>query len=355
MKMNGNGVSLPEWFAPLCDEINRELARLSQTDQDHRPALVKAVADLRERIRGWSNSLAKPDLNPAVREDLEVEYANAKARVRELESALEGLDGLVEQQRKILDPRDVLERLQRLADVMASGNVTMGSLELGRHINHIVAYPDGTVVMKTNKLGVFEGATALLARPDAPKPERPSSETKRIVPRRRGRLKIDEPFATDASQHDDLQRLDPNRFSGLGPEWFWEDTLEIPKPTFWAAEYAAEVVRQRANGMTIEKLAEHFGKTPPTIRHALRIGATALADQELPRKIPRRRWAEDHTAEVMQLKNEGLSTDGIAKRLGKSDTTIRAALKRARDVAGAQGQSESSGNGPTARSDGEAL
>ena len=37
--MNFTGLNLPDWFGPLCEEIERELARLSQTENDRRPAM----------------------------------------------------------------------------------------------------------------------------------------------------------------------------------------------------------------------------------------------------------------------------------------------------------------------------
>jgi hypothetical protein len=60
------------------------------------------------------------------------------------------------------------------------------------------------------------------------------------------------------------------RFAGLGPEWFWEDTFQLPRKTCWAREQAAEVARLRAGGLTLEELAVHFGKSVPTIRAALK-------------------------------------------------------------------------------------
>ena len=85
----------------------------------------------------------------------------------------------MEQQHKLLDPRQVLERMNRLAEVLASGNVTFGNLELGRHIDRIAAYPDGHVVMRTNKLGVFEGASVLLSRSTRRQPNRRSGRRSR--------------------------------------------------------------------------------------------------------------------------------------------------------------------------------
>lgn len=95
----------------------------------------------------------------------------------------------------------------------------------------------------------------------------------------------------------------------------------------WAEENALTVAHQRAAGMTMEQLAKHFKKSIPTIRSA--IGKAARLDQavrDLPKKMPRSRWAEDHAAEVAAMKREGTSTAAIARHFRKSETTIRAAL-----------------------------
>ncbi|MEM9569151.1 MAG: hypothetical protein AAF974_12685, partial [Cyanobacteria bacterium P01_E01_bin.34] len=46
----------------------------------------------------------------------------------------------------------------------------------------------------------------------------------------------------------------------------------------------------------------------------------------LPRRMPRPRWAEEHAAEVAQLRGNGMGTADLAKHFGKSDTSIRQAL-----------------------------
>src|SRR4051794_41173050 len=135
--MTGNGCPLPEWFAPLCAEIERELQRLSHTQPDRRSGLGEGVTTPQESIPGWAQSLAKPDLSPIVREDLEAQYVEAKTRLQELEVALMALEGQSAQRQHVLDPAMALARLHRLADVLASGNVTLGNLELGRHIDRI--------------------------------------------------------------------------------------------------------------------------------------------------------------------------------------------------------------------------
>ena len=48
--------------------------------------------------------------------------------------------------------------------------------------------------------------------------------------------------------------------------------------------------------------------------------------------MPRANWARDLAAEVAELQASGLSTAKIAEQLNRSDTTIREALKCAREV-----------------------
>ena len=55
--------------------------------------------------------------------------------------------------------------------------------------------------------------------------------------------------------------------------------------------------------------------------------------KRLPKKMPRACWPKDHAAEVVKLKAKGMSTKEIASHLGKSNTTIRAALTYATEVA----------------------
>ena len=97
----------------------------------------------------------------------------------------------------------------------------------------------------------------------------------------------------------------------------------------WAEAHAAEVAQLHAT-MTMQQLAAHFGKTIPTIRNTLRkAAASGVLAAALPKKLRRACWAEDQAAEIIAMKKEGKSTVEIAQHFGKSDTTIRAALKLA--------------------------
>jgi hypothetical protein len=159
--------------------------------------------------------------------------------------------------------------------VLASGNVALGNLELSRHIDRIEVHTDGRVVMRTRKLGIFEGLVALRARPCGSTPSvAEEAATKRIQPRRRGRVRIDAPLRTEPGLLPEIPASpDPGRFADLDPQWFWEDVFEMPRSSCWATEHAAEGAQLRGQGWTMAGLATHFGRTRPTIRHALKIAA----------------------------------------------------------------------------------
>jgi hypothetical protein len=151
----------------------------------------------------------------------------------------------------------------------------MGNLELARHIDRIDVYPDKRVMMRTSKLGIFDGATAELARADVPAPTGEiGSGVTRIRPRPRGPMRVEETLTSGAGSAAETQpSVGPDRFANLDRKWFWEDSFEIPRRSCWAADHAAEVARLRREGWTIARLATHFERTPPTIRHALKISA----------------------------------------------------------------------------------
>jgi hypothetical protein len=263
------------WLGRFCEEVTRELDRLARSRGDHKPALEREAAELQARLDGWAISLAKPDLSACVREDLEEQYAQAKARLVAVRSDLAGRDRQVDRQQGLVDPRQVLDRLRRLDEVLASGNAARGNLELSRHIDRIDAYADGRVVMRTSKLGIFDGAAALLAQPpgSAP-PAAVEPGAKRIRPRGRGHVRLDEPLVSGPGSLPEIPTsTDPGRFANLDAKWFWEDVFEMPARMCWSAEHAAEVARLRAEGWTMDRLAAHFGRSLPTIRNALKIAA----------------------------------------------------------------------------------
>ena len=174
---------------------------------------------------------------------------------------------------------------------MALNNPTLGNLKTSLHIDRINCFEGGAVVMRTCKLGALTGAVEMLAN-DTTQQVAPADAggdgVDRATPRRRVRLRVDGGADVRAAAN---TAADPNRFAGLDKQWFWEDTFSIPEKTCWAKEHAAEVAEARAEGMTMERLAECF-RAVPTIRAALRYAAsTDESIKLLPRKMPRSRSA----------------------------------------------------------------
>jgi DNA-binding CsgD family transcriptional regulator len=235
---------------------------------------------------------------------------------------------------RTLEAGQVIALLHRLGEVLGGSNPTLGNLELSKHIDRIVCSPEGRVEMRGTLVGLFQGAVELLSREEgvaAPPPPTPPGAFPAVKPRRRGRLRIPSLSAESQETVGRIETaLDPERFNGLPETFFWSESFVLEEKPCWAEEYAADVARLRASGLTMEKLAEHFDKTVPTIRKALRLAAQAdEAVRSLPRKMPRACWAKDNAAEMTRLKAEGMSVPQIARQVGKSEPTIRAALKHA--------------------------
>jgi DNA invertase Pin-like site-specific DNA recombinase len=329
----GDGDREPDWLAPLVEDVREALAVRVDHHPDQHAAYEQEMKQLQVKQAGWSQSLAKPDLAPSIRSAIEADWEKALTRQHEIEAALTELEHYQQRVEDILDPQQVLDRLDKLPQVLALNNPTSGNLELSLHIDRIDCFKDGRVVMRTCKLGALADARDLLKQ-DAGEPQQSSTRdlngARMVTPRRRARLRADGGADVKATTN---TVADPHRFAGLGEEWFWEDTFQIPEKTWPFQELAIEVATLRLAGRTHRELAEIFNVTVSTIRKALRYASEV--DQrfrELPRKMPRNRWHEDHAHEVAAKKAEGLRMNELVALFGKSDTTIRKALEHARSA-----------------------
>jgi len=322
--------------------VSGELEKLGEGRHDQRPALQKEIEELDRKVKGWSESLAKPDLSPGVRTALEEDWASALDRRQEIESILLELEFQKKQAECLVSPKVILERLVRLADVLATNNPTMGNLELSLHIDKIDCSPDGKVVMRSCKLGSLAEAAGLLSNVDELSHEGIGSERdkekKRASPRRRGRLRV-----FDSDDNDvDLRALaefaaDPNRFNGLSDEWFWTDEFQIPgRPPSWATKYAEAVFRRRQEAkLSYKKLAAEFGVTAPTaraaVKHYLAEHPEARDEVDLPRGGPRRPRIDvaQFADEAARLWEAGWSKLKLAEKFGCSSPIIDKALAHA--------------------------
>lgn len=320
-------------FHQLTELVSRRLAQLAEQDDTRRPALESEKRQLEERMRGWVLSLGDPQLNPLTRRAIEAQYGEAEERVAVVRRQLESLAAERGQVAELVTSEKVAASLNRLADVLVTDNPARANLELSLHIDRIVVREDGRVVIRTCKLGAISGAAEMLAvqHPEPLTPLESPTGASRARIRRRSRLRVGSHDENGMNLDDAAHyAAEVNRFAGLGPEYFWDDEFVIPEKTFWAKENAAAVAAKRAEGLTHEKLAEHFQVSTPTIRHALKLAAQADTSMaKLPRKMPRTRWPDQHYAEVAGLRREGKSTKHIAEMFKLSERWIAEALKLA--------------------------
>jgi hypothetical protein len=260
--------SLP-WLADLTEHVRRELNRLAESQDRQEPALEEEKCRLQTKLKGWSESLAKTDLSLALRTVIEADCASALYRIQEIDNRRAEEKARRRQIEDLLDLQAVIDRFQRLPEALATNNPALGNLELSLHIARIDCFADGSVVMRTCKLGALAGSLGLIAS-DASRSS-PRSEpgvrdegVHRTTPRRRARLcvRTDDAAGVDLDAAADLA-ADPNHFAGLDEAWFWDDRFQVPRKKSWAEENAAEIGRLRASGMTIAALSAHFGKSIP--------------------------------------------------------------------------------------------
>jgi DNA invertase Pin-like site-specific DNA recombinase len=284
MSSRSADAAVPEWFEPLVREIQLEYDRVAgERCKDEIPRLKQELETLTLNIAGWTQSLANPKLPASVRRAIEAQFEEAASRQAQLELEISQAEDRSQTMTQVINAEDVIGCLRRLDQVMAGGNATLTNFELSRHVEAVEVFPDGRVVMRTCRIGVFEGAIKLLCLGSAGRQSQTSvaEPDERVRQRLRRKLSVDpgaDPLSSEARKID--AAADPQRFDGLDFNWFWEDVFEMPAATCWAAEHAAEVADRRAEGWTMRKLSESFGKSIPTIRHALKISAERAANAE---------------------------------------------------------------------------
>jgi DNA invertase Pin-like site-specific DNA recombinase len=278
-------------LAQLVRQVQQELDRQPTDQVDRRPALEREYRECQARVRGWSQSLAKPDLSDAVRAVVEADLGASVEQQRQLERQLAAHDAQRQRARVLVDTDMVIDRLTRLDEVLAANDPTRGNLELSLHIEMIRCFHGGRVVVRTSKLGALAGTGEQVAAP-VPATANSTAEAGDVIkatPRRRARLRVE-----NRDEHGNdlraaaLTAADVNRFAALGQDWFWEDCFQVPSRTCWAEAHASAVTAKKAEtGWSLEKLAEFFRKSIPTIRKALNFGMAQPAADSGPENLAR--------------------------------------------------------------------
>ena len=321
--------------------VEAYLEKQGSTENDSRPAIATQIAEINDQILGWSQSLGKPTLPNEVRHSIEADYKKAINIKAELKESLAQLDYAFSARSFRLDGKTLLEKMSRLSDVLAESNPSLVNIELSLHIDKIICNPDGTVTVRFCKLGLagmeFVNSMALVEVSNNHAAAVDDGENGyTCTPRRRARLSA----SSDLYSSWDLESLahwatDPHRFDYMDDCWFEEVTFVRPKQLCWAEENAVAIAERRLkDGLTTERLAEEFGVTLPTIRKGLKIAVKLDAKYEaVPRKMPRRRWHEDHAAAVLAA-SKRMTVKEMVSHFSKSDVTLRKALVHAKEVLG---------------------
>ena len=273
------------WFAPLVDEVRRELDRLAAGAADQRPALRQEHDELGRKVQGWTMTLGNPSLpsfRPSAGRGPVARRPGPAARGSGPDGLL-GRGGEGHRTRSFLET-EVAKRLKRLAEVLAANNPTLGNLELSLHIDRIDCFSDHRVVMRTCRLGSLAGVAGLLREDRREETLSRSSAGIHVVkPRRRAKLRLDH-LDGEAAEIEAAAELaiDPARFGGLDERWFWIDAFQMPGKQSWAKRHAADVWRLRCvEKITWAEIGRRLGKTMPTLRQALKFAEQRDADAQV--------------------------------------------------------------------------
>ena len=270
--MNLNNIENSKWFQEIVGEIKAELKKLNESGYNVIPALESEKKDLEEKQEGWLLSLSKRDLSHTLRNALEQKIEEATQAIQQIEFKIERLVAKQKIQDQVIDPKQILERLKNLDQVLQSGNASLVHIELAQHVDKIVCFPDKRVCLRACRLGALTEALPHLT--EVLDTELTRSETNnnggKVRPRRRARLKTE-----FDSTREDLESLaywvsDPNRFEGLDDRWFESIEFQVPTETSWYQIHASDVFhRRQEKELSYAKLAKEFGVKPPTVRAAV--------------------------------------------------------------------------------------
>lgn len=349
--MDAESLSESPMYQELCRQVHRELARLENEQPDQATALENQRKQIEQEQSGRLRSIAKVDLPASVRAAVEQDFEHAQARLLEITGQLNSLEVAKRQVQEALDPGTVATELNKLHETIARTNASATNMMLAHHIEGIWCRRDQTVVIRTCKLGALSGAINLMRRTNIePLPVGLREEGRfKGTPRRRTKLDVGDVFEDDEEvEAANFFATDPNRFAGLGPEWFWDDVFEIPPPDpCWSEANAEAIAAERAKGLTVDKLAKMFNVTNPTIRKALKIAKAKNPElSKLPQKMPRARWEEQNFKAVACAKREHpkWQMKDFVEHFGKCETLISRAMKLASDVARSAESGETAGS-----------
>ena len=326
-------------FHELLTEV-QQLYDQHQPDLANQQVTLEAERDeLHRQCQGWRSSLSNPELSPDVRRMLEADLSNAIDRIKDIDGKLQEVSSAANRRREAIDAEAVADQLIALEELMGGDNASAANVMLAQHIAEIRCDPQGKVVIRTCRLGALANPQQI-ALSELQSNSSGSDEQSRS--RRRTRRDVGAAF-----EDDDYGRaandfaVDPRRYSGLAPEWFTEDTFDVPPKMSWSEEHARQVAEFRLeNQASMLATAEAFQKNDP---HYSRCVASCQAEfhgldamGEIPRARKRPNWSRENADQVAEFfRQPGASMDAAVEHFGKSQPTISKARKFA-----AEGESQ---------------
>lgn len=255
----------PDWLIALTRQVQTALEQTITGKQDNRPALESELSAIRDRKQGWSLSLGNPTLPTSLRTTIESDWAAADDRERSILECMAQFERENVDVETLLQPAQVLERLDHLAEILGREDPTRANIELSTIIDRIDCFSDGTVRLRLCKLGMFPEARELLAD------EQLAPAQQQGGPRTRSPLRVPNVIDDSIRAAADFA-ADTTRFGSLSDEWFWVYDFTVPdRPKSWAETNAESVFRRRQDSrLSLEKLAVEFRVTKPTIKAAIK-------------------------------------------------------------------------------------
>jgi hypothetical protein len=339
-------------FQAFCEATQQCVDQLRSREPDPSAKLQAEQKQLEEQCSGWRQSLGNPNLPQLLRSDIERDYGAATERLQELNSALRAAE-IEHRRRPEVDPEAVAEEILRLDEVLAGSNASVMNLVLAQHIDHIDCDASGQVVIRSCRLGILGRPPEVFGAvpPAATVTPEPSEWPAAVsTPHRRARRDVGNAMDEAAAESANEFAVRPDRFAGLGPEFFTEHPLQIPRRLSWAEQHCREVAEYRLrHGVTMASTAAHFEVTVPTIRAALHHARDLHGLDAFGTKIsePNHRcWAKENASAVAEFfAQPGATMKAAEAHFGKSQPTISKARRLARESDAGRSQAEADGRG----------
>src|SRR4051794_27069108 len=122
--MNQNELPHLEWFDKLHEELRSEFQAATESARELRPNLEVKRRELQEKCKGWTTSLADPNLDPKIRDLIQNHLTEAVSQLEEVDDLIAESDLAARSPNDHLDLAEALRRHEHLARTIEAGDPT---------------------------------------------------------------------------------------------------------------------------------------------------------------------------------------------------------------------------------------